>query len=430
MACRHFDNREFKSVALPNRQVLSILEHSPEYLGQFAKVTTAFPIRKVLTNDMPPLTVYLKFRRKCHDLVAVFCIGVATLSLGCSPVVDSAKTSPSEVAKSQPKTPATPLPDLIRQTLQDNFVGRELSMNTNAAWQILHGVLAYDRDLMASENGARVNVLDRLFHGGKVTGWELLDGEPLPKTGRMGMKARLEPGSYIGQGHVDQWLAILAQIDVPLDQEVLVGDRKYTIEDWARQAQWDVPNNPVLEYSWTLMALMHYFPDEQTWQAKDGKTWDFEPLVEFEAKQDLTTSPCGGSHRLMGLAHALEFRRRHGGAITGGWKLAEEKLQQSIRIMREYQNSDGSFSCNFTERPGQTKDVGASISATGHMLEVLAFALPEQELSQPWVERSVVRLCNLLQATRNVDLDCGGLYHSLNGLRIYHERRFGSWNPN
>ena len=109
--------------------------------------------------------------------------------------------------------------------------------------------------------------------------------------------------------------------------------------------------------------------------------------------------------------------------------MAEDKLNESIVTIRKFQNPDGSFSCNYTERSGQTKDVGASISATGHMLEVLAYALPESQLSEPWVERSVERLCNLLHATRNLDLDCGGLYHSLSGLRIYYKRRYGPWEP-
>ena len=263
-----------------------------------------------------------------------------------------------------------------------------------------------------------------------MEGWELAPGDPLPSSGKSGLKARLEPGSYIGQGHVDQWLAILAQADIPLSRKVEARDKEFTVLDWARQAQWDVSDNPVREYSWTIIALTHYFPDEESWIAKDGNTWTFEPLAGFEAKQDLETSPCGGMHRLMGLARAVHFRKRHHGAIVDGWKLAEDKVLEAIDTIQRFQNPDGSFSTNHTERPGTSSDLSTMISATGHTLEFLAFALPPEQLSAPWMVRAADRLCLLLEATIDSDLDCGGLYHTLNGLKLYYSRRYESWQPN
>ncbi len=318
---------------------------------------------------------------------------------------------------------------MIRQVIMSNLEQRELSFEVNAAWQLMHGALAYGEELTASKNGLPLPVLQRLLGGHEMQGWELLEGDQLPITGRQGMKARLEPGSYIGQGHVDQWLGYLAQAGIPKSRTVIVGDKIFTMEDWARQAQWDVCNNPTREYSWTLAALSIYFPDEETWTASDGHSWSMETLVEFEAQQDLTTSPCGGSHRLMGLARALDMHRRLGKPMYGGWELADRKLREAIEYIRTTQNADGSFSCNFFLRPGQTKELGAAINSTGHLFEVIAFALPRDQLSEPWVERAAVRLCRLLQASSKADLDCGGLYHSLKGLKLYLERRYDSSYP-
>lgn len=312
----------------------------------------------------------------------------------------------------------------IAKVLESNLNDRLLSGNTNAAWQIMHGVIAYGDKLPLEMDGKQLNTLDFLLNGGIVNGWELAWGDALPSTGRTGLKARLEPGSYIGQGHVDQWLAILAQVDVPLTRKVEARGKEFTILDWARQAQWDVSDNPVLEYSWTMIALTRYFPDEQSWTAKDGKIWTFEPLAAFEAKQDLGESPCGGMHRLMGLAHAVQFRKRHGGDINGGWKLADEKLQDSIEKIRRFQNRDGSFSTNHTQRPGTSADLSSMISSTGHTVEFLSFALPLEQLSDAWLVQAVDRLCVLLEAAKNADLDCGGLYHALNGLKLYYSRRY------
>lgn len=361
-------------------------------------------------------------------LSCLFPLMIVTLLLvanGCQPVA-TPKTSVEGLAGT---IASDELKKSIQEVLRDNYTGRLLSAKDNAAWQIMHGVIAYRDQLPLAVDGKQVRALEHAFHNGVIAGWELSVGDNLPTTNRPGLKARLEPGSYIGQGHVDQWIAILAQIGTPIDQEVMVGDVRMTMEDWLRQAQWDVSENPIPEYSWTLMALMHYFPAEEEWMCKDGKKWNFEPLVSFEAKQDLTTSPCGGMHRLMGLAHACRFRERLGKDFTGGWKEAKDRVQDSIELARKYQNADGSFSVNYTERAGNSQDITTAISATGHTLEFLAYALPEEELKSAWVERAAARLIKLLVASKKLDLDCGGLYHALHGLRIYHNRRFGEFDP-
>jgi hypothetical protein len=328
-----------------------------------------------------------------------------------------------------PTADAETLQMRLERVLQDNLSHRLLSSESNAAWQIMHGVIAYADALPLQVGQERRSALDYLFHQGVVQGWELAPGDTLPTTGRQGLKAKLEPGSYIGQGHVDQWLAILAQIGVPLTREVEARGKTFTVLDWARQAQWDVSDNPVLEYSWTIIALTRYFPEEQSWVAKDGKTWTLEPLAGFEAKQDLGQSPCGGMHRLMGLAHAVQFRQKHGGSLEGGWKLADDKIRDSIERIQRFQNPDGTFSTNHTQRPGTSSDLSAVISSTGHTIEFLSFALPAEKLAEPWLVRAVERLCKLLELTRSADLDCGGLYHALNGLKLYYSRRFAPWQP-
>jgi hypothetical protein len=40
------------------------------------------------------------------------------------------------------------------------------------------------------------------------------------------------------------------------------------------------------------------------------------------------------------------------------------------------------------------------------------------------MERAVERLCTMLSAASDVELECGGLYHGLGGLKLYRERRW------
>ena len=340
-----------------------------------------------------------------------------------APWDDSKASKDIQASDSQPK-PTNDLKFTIEQTLNSNLNQRILSNDRNGAWQVIHGAVAYGDDLPLEVDGEAVPAIAYLLDGGKLQGWELSVGPVLSSTGRPGVIAKVESGSFIGQGHSDQWLGYFSQIPLPLDRAVTVEGQKLTLLDWARQAQYDVPNNPYLEYSWTLIALTNFFPNEKSWVASDGKSWTLEPLVRFEAQQDLSDSACGGMHRLMGLAHAVRYRNRLQEPMDQGWGLAKSVVENAIDSARKFQSSDGSFSTNYTSRPGTSADLSSTISATGHTLEFLSYALSSSELEKPWMERAVLRLCAMLKASEKLDMECGGTYHALAGLNLYHQRRF------
>ena len=352
--------------------------------------------------------------------------------LGCSqvtkpPVNLETDNQARSSTGSQPSNAVQGIPSLqetIAATLKYNLEKRELAADRNGAWQVIHGAVAYGDQLPMTVDGKPVLAIDYLLSGQSLNGWEISAGPILSTTKRPGIVARVEAGSYIGQGHADQWLGYFSQIPLALDRKVVVNGQSLTLEDWARQAQWDVPRNPFKEYSWTLIALTNFFPNEQQWQASDGKTWTLEPLVRFEAQQDLSESACGGMHRLMGLAHAIRYRKRLKGLLDEGWLMAKKVVDASVDSARKFQNSDGSFSTNYSARPGNSSDISLCISATGHTFEFLSYTLDDSELGQPWVERAAARLCAMLKATEEIDLECGGIYHALAGLKLYHRRRF------
>lgn len=317
------------------------------------------------------------------------------------------------------------LQSAIDSTLSKNLEGRLLAADRNAAWQVFHGAVAFGVDLPMDVKGDVVFALDYLFRGGRLPGWAPFEGDLIEATGRRGVRLTVEEGSFTGQGHVDQFLGYLSQAKVPMETKLVIDGNEHTIEDWVRQAQRDVSNNPYREYSWTLIALTNYLPKEESWTATDGRNWTLEPFVSFEAKQDIPKSACGGMHRLMGLAHAINYRLGLGEPLTGGYEEAKLVVDDAIQKARAFQNSDGSFSTRYTERPGNSADLNLCIGATGHTLEFLAYALPKERLEERWVERAALRLCAMLDSTIEIDLECGGIYHALAGLKLYRERRFG-----
>ena len=52
---------------------------------------------------------------------------------------------------------------------------------------------------------------------------------------------------------------------------------------------------------------------------RDGAQYSTESLLGSELEQSLPNSVCGGTHRLIGMAMALNKRREEGQAITGVW---------------------------------------------------------------------------------------------------------------
>jgi hypothetical protein len=302
---------------------------------------------------------------------------------------------------------------------------RRLDTSVNAAWQIIHGCIPFRQDFLIRHEGRDVRAIDFLFGGGMVEGWEFEPGIVLDESGRRGLRAIPRPGSNRGQGHEDQWLGYLSGCAMPLETPITVDGVTYSLADYLAQIEHDIPRNMLQEYSWTLMALATYRDHDHTWVASDGKEWNIDRLVEVELEQDLTSSPCGGSHRMVGLTMALNKRKAQGAPIEGVWKRLDDRVAELVARAREYQNADGALSSNYFARPGKSVDLADAMGSAGHVLEFLTVALDDEALREPWVTRAVQAQCKMFRQTKKVDVECGALYHSASALRIYRERIYG-----
>lgn len=324
------------------------------------------------------------------------------------------------------------LRDRVDEVLHFTRYERQMSLEENAAWQILHGVLAYGRDFEVLSGGESVNALDWVFAGRPMKGWTLTPTET-------GLRAELEPGRN-GQGHEDQWLAIISQCEVPPDEQIIVGTREYQTYDMIKRSMYDCWEGK--EASWTLIALANYLkPLDQTWTARDGETWSLGRLAGMEAGSSydedewlsrIWDGACGGTHRLIGLATALNrwqnaYPDRE---LDGSWKAARERVDWAVETARAYQLPSGAFSIMFFQRPSGSRSIDEHLAATGHTLEFLSIAMTDEQLRQPWVQHAVEYLCDLLDRTRELDLECGALYHAAHGLVLYRQRVWnerGDW---
>lgn len=312
----------------------------------------------------------------------------------------------------------------VAEVLRAGREERQLSVDTNAAWQVMHGVLAYGREFRIQTPAGAEPAVTYALEGGPLKGFVIRGGDRFETpTGTLrGLVAELDPGQKIGQGHRDQWLAYLARCELNDSDLIQSADGPLTLEGWIRQVEWDVPRNFEGEYSWTLTGLIKHRPTTHSWIARDGQRYSIESLLSSEMSQLAPTNACGGSHRLCAIATAVAARRQEGLPMTGVWSDAEDLLQIAIEQVRQYQNADGTFSSRYFDRPGWSLDLAASLGTTGHAFEFLMVAASDDLLREPWVNRAAAAICEILEKTADVDLECGALYHALSGLVIYDQR--------
>jgi hypothetical protein len=383
--------------------------------------------------------LYASRRDDVHRRRAILPVAL-TVSLALATWCGCGRPEPARDAAAPPDV-AT-LCDRIDVALAHARDARRLDATVHGGWQVVHGILAFGPDLRLEHPDGESPALDYLLEGGRLTGWIL-------RPGSHGVVAVVEPGSTMGQGHPDQWLGYLSQCGVtaggrpagiPLDTPLQLagrgrdeagqatgGDVPFTVGDLLAQAKHDI--RPGQEATWTLMALAAWEP-EAAWAAGDGSRWSVERVAAMEADADIISAACGGAHRLYGLATALEARRRAGHdpaaeRTDSGWAAARATLEEYLERARLFQQADGSFSTHSFERPGTSPDVFARLSATGHVFEVLALALADERLGEPWVVRAADRLTTLLEQTADLDVECGALYHAAHGLAIYRGRVCG-----
>jgi hypothetical protein len=185
------------------------------------------------------------------------------------------------------------------------------------------------------------------------------------------------------------------------------------------------------ELTFALIALAHYLPTDSEWTARDGKPWSLEKLVAEEIEQPIRGAPCGGTHRLFGLAYGCQRRLRATGQLDGVYLRADKFVRDYQQFtLTKLQNRDGSFSTEwFKYLADRDDDIDRKIQTTGHILEWLVGSLDQEALFQPRVTSAVEFLTASLAREPSRDWKIGPLGHALHALTIYQERAWGTVLP-
>ncbi len=368
-------------------------------------------------------------------------LGIAFLGLDCAPVDPAASGSgatgePTARAPSPEVSIAVPGPrqtstgtttppaDALKTRIDaaiEQIRRRELRTD-NGFWTVFHGILGLGPsvELVNPLTGQHVKALEYICSGGKVPGLHFI---PTPS----GLDVETGPGSFVKQGHQDQFVAEMVEWGVSPERKFLVDGKEHPFSEFLRysQAHASVKTPDPQELEWALVVIGTQFGTDCRWTNSAGEELRFEDLVRAELDKDMDKSACGGTHLLFGLTWAYHLHLRHGGQATGIWKEVADRIALYVQRARAQQNADGSFSTAYFRERAEERQGDLRIGTTGHILEWLALALSDDDLKQPWVQSAASALAMMFLENQSKGIDGGSMYHAVHGLILYSSRVYG-----
>jgi hypothetical protein len=352
----------------------------------------------------------------------------AVAGLTCAPVdappPEDSKPADGPPARAEGPAPAAPRPDGLEQRILAAIEqARERDMRTDTGfWTVFHGILGLGpktATLLDPMTGKRLNALDYIARGGEVRGMRFV---PTPD----GLDVETRPGTFIFQGHQDQFVAEMVEWGVPPDKKFRVGGKDYTFDDFLRNSKARASAKKGQELEWALVIIGTRFGTDITWTNADGEEVRFEDLVREELNKPVDKAACGGTHLLFGLTWVYHLHLLHGGQPVGVWKDVEARIAEHKKKAREFQNPDGSFSTEFFRGRGNAPDMQLRMNTTGHIFEWLALALSDEELKEPWVQNAANALSLMFLDIQGQQMEGGTMYHAVHGLLLYYSRVYGA----
>ena len=259
----------------------------------------------------------------------------------------------------------------IRQCLRYYHARPEIA-NERSNWGMLHSIMVYGIDTKVLVGNRSYSAIAWIAGNNACRGQKLLTERNRTISAKSGVGL---------QGHQAQMLAVFSLCDVPADYPLYAGDQKYSVNDLIDSEMLACKSGE--ELTFTLIGLSHYLDTNVVWRNAQGETWDFERLIREELAQTIVGAACGGTHRLMGFAHAMRKRRAEGRPMTGQWKRAEMFTRDFVDYAYRLQNRDGSMSTDWFEGREDNGNLDRKIQTTGHMVEWLLTVTPDSQLAEP-----------------------------------------------
>jgi len=323
----------------------------------------------------------------------------------------------NEGIKVAPIVQTKPLDSVLVNRLQRTeaclayYLDNPESTSVRSPWAVMHALLAFGSDYEMIHGQGRVNAIGWMCHNGTCRTQRIFTPNGIGFTPNVG-------GGV--QGHEGQFLAILAQSNVPLNYPIQVGSAKFKVEDLVRYEMATCKEKSELTFK--LIGLSYYLDSNKQWRANDGKVWTISKLIQEEMAQPIVGSACGGVHRLMGLSFSVRQRQLQGQTISGQYARAAKFVRDYVEYTWQLQNPDGSFSTSWYEGRANEPNEERKVQTSGHMLEWLMYTLSDDELKNPRVGKAIDFVLTKIYDKRENKWPIGPRGHATRAVALYQGR--------
>jgi hypothetical protein len=323
--------------------------------------------------------------------------------------------NPEIVARAPSSYAKSDLHELVERAIRSTIERMHFSAKRNTPWELIHAALGLGPDYeIAGSDGRPVRFVDYLRTGALYRGqstFMLIDGR---------VKVRPKRHRSEFEGHPNQFLAYFAEMNLPLSFRFNTASESFTVREMLSNAQYQY--NPSEESTFTTIAFAAYMRDGETWRDEFGHEHTLDELIALELRAKRGRLSCGGTHTDFALALATKQLTSPSHPILDA---VLARLSDDIRSVRGSQRVDGSLCFpneeNLSEVARDAEPID-KVFATGHNLEWLVLALPENEFRSEWLARAVRFIANELIGSSSDVIDIGYIFHAIHGLRMYEWR--------
>ncbi|MGH7194269.1 MAG: hypothetical protein ACREJM_12180, partial [Candidatus Saccharimonadales bacterium] len=161
------------------------------------------------------------------------------------------------------------------------------------------------------------------------------------------------------QAHVDQIIALFAELGLPRTTPVRVSDGEAAIDDFLSECSANF--RLAGEFEWSALARTRYFPTVDLWTNRFGETFSFDETACALVAKPLDRGSCGGTHGLFTLAVIAQINAANGILSREVADLTRDYLCATAKHVAQGQHADGSFGarwyCDIVKQPWRLRMV-------------------------------------------------------------------------